>query len=74
MRALRRIGELRAAGRPLEAVVALHVGEVMYGNVGAEERLDFTVIGRAVNETARLQALTKQISRARLSPACRAHP
>ena len=40
--------------------IALHVGEVMYGNVGTDERLDFTVIGRAVNEAARLQGLTKQ--------------
>ena len=34
---------------PLEIVVALHVGTVVYGNIGAAERLDFTVIGPAVN-------------------------
>jgi adenylate cyclase len=61
MKALGSVRELRASGQPLEAVIALHVGEVMYGNVGAEERLDFTVIGQAVNETARLQELTKQL-------------
>jgi adenylate cyclase len=42
---------------PLGAGIALHVGEAMYGNVGAQDRLDFTVIGPAVNLCARLQAL-----------------
>jgi len=37
--------------------VALHVGEVLYGNVGAAERLDFTVIGPSVNEASRIEAL-----------------
>ncbi|MFC4270972.1 hypothetical protein GQF03_04505 [Sneathiella chungangensis] len=37
--------------------IALHVGEVMYGNVGSETRLDFTVIGPAVNEVNRIEAL-----------------
>jgi len=41
--------------------VGLHVGEVIYGNVGAPERLDFTVMGPAVNRTARLEALTKTL-------------
>lgn len=39
--------------------VGLHVGRVIYGNVGAPNRLDFTVMGPAVNRTARLEALTK---------------
>jgi adenylate cyclase len=48
----------RATGAPLLALdVALHVGRVMYGNIGARERLDFTVIGPAVNEVARLEPL-----------------
>lgn len=45
-------------GEPaLGAGIALHVGDAMYGNVGAQDRLDFTVIGPAVNLCARLQAL-----------------
>jgi adenylate cyclase len=41
--------------------VGLHYGEVVYGNVGGAHRLDFTVMGVAVNRTARLESLTKQI-------------
>jgi adenylate cyclase len=45
----------RAAGkRPAAVDLALHLGEVLYGNVGAADRLDFTVIGPAVNEVARM--------------------
>ena len=39
--------------------IALHLGDVMYGNVGARDRLDFTVIGPAVNLATRLEPLTK---------------
>jgi adenylate cyclase len=37
--------------------VALHLGEVLYGNLGSARRLDFTVLGPAVNEAARIEAL-----------------
>ena len=57
-----------------EAGIALHIGEVMYGNVGSDERLDFTVIGRAVNEAARLEALTKELGRPVLASASFAAP
>lgn len=40
-----------------DAHVALHIGEVLYGNVGSPRRLDFTVLGAAVNEAARIEAL-----------------
>ena len=43
--------------------VALHVGDVMYGNIGTADRLDFTVIGPAVNVTSRMQTLTKELRR-----------
>jgi len=43
--------------------LALHVGEVMFGNIGASKRLDFTVIGPAVNYTARLEKLCAPLGR-----------
>lgn len=52
----------RRAGKPgIRFGVGLHVGEVIYGNVGAPNRLDFTVMGSAVNRTARLESLTKTV-------------
>ena len=43
--------------------LALHLGDVMYGNIGTQTRLDFTVIGPAVNTAARLEGLTKILKR-----------
>jgi adenylate cyclase len=43
--------------------LALHLGEVLYGNVGASDRLDFTVIGPAVNAVARIEALCEPLAR-----------
>ena len=43
--------------------IALHVGQVQYGNVGGDARLDFTVIGPAVNEAARIELLCKELER-----------
>ncbi|MBK8174665.1 MAG: adenylate/guanylate cyclase domain-containing protein [Rhodospirillales bacterium] len=48
---------------PLRFGIGLHLGDVMYGNVGAPSRLDFTVIGAACNEAARLEAMCKVLSR-----------
>ena len=55
--------EARAAGGadPLRFGVGLHIGPVTFGNVGTETRLDFTVIGPAVNRAARLESLTKEL-------------
>jgi len=49
-------------GEPLSAGVALAVGDVIYGNIGVADRLDFTVIGPAVNLAARLQTLTASLA------------
>lgn len=60
-----RIGALPdwpAAGR--RHGLALHVGELLYGNIGAGNRLDFTCIGPAVNLAARLETVAKQLGRA----------
>jgi adenylate cyclase len=63
MRALDRLNDVRAeAGKPVATVdVALHLGEVLYGNIGAVDRLDFTMIGPAVNEAARMERLCQPL-------------
>lgn len=48
---------------PLEAGIALHYGQAVYGNVGSGERLDFTVIGRDVNIANRITRLNGSLSR-----------
>ncbi len=57
----------RAANLPeLDADLVLHFGEVVYGNVGTSRRLDFTVIGRAVNEASRIEKLCDALDRSLL--------
>lgn len=54
----------RDRGRPTPDLdIALHVGHVNYGNVGADARLDFTVIGPAVNEASRIERLCDTLGR-----------
>ena len=54
--------ERSAAGLPVTGfTLALHQGEVLYGNVGSRDRLDFTVIGPAVNELSRIQAMSRSL-------------
>jgi len=64
--ALRRIEELNQdrATRQLPITgfyLALHVGEVFYGNIGSADRLDFTVIGPAVNEVSRIAGMSRSL-------------
>jgi adenylate cyclase len=57
------LNERRAAdGLPVTRLyLGLHVGEVFYGNIGSFHRLDFTVVGPAVNETSRIAALCRSL-------------
>jgi adenylate cyclase len=62
--AVRAVSAMERAGEgagSLDLGIALHKGEVLYGNVGTPERLDFTMIGPAVNEAARMEKLTKSL-------------
>ena len=65
MREIDRVDRMHhAGGKRLAAVdLALHLGEVLYGNIGAADRLDFTVIGPAVNEVARIETLCEPLGR-----------
>jgi adenylate cyclase len=58
----------RAEERPVTSVyVGLHIGEVFYGNIGSVERLDFTVVGPAVNETSRIASMCRSVDRSVLA-------
>ena len=62
---LRHENALRAEnGQPrIDYGIALNVGDVMYGNIGSDTRLDFTVIGPAVNLAARIESLCGKLGR-----------
>lgn len=66
LEARRRLEDVNAnltemGANPLEFGVAMHVGDVVFGNIGAGARLSFTTIGGAVNEVARLEEMTKTL-------------
>jgi adenylate cyclase len=68
--ARRRLGAAdQTTNLPIDFGIALHLGQVIHGNVGVPERLQFTVVGAAVNEVVRVQDLTKQLDRAVLATA-----
>jgi adenylate cyclase len=53
-----------AAGRSVTHVyLGLHIGDVFYGNIGSPERLDFTVVGPAVNEVSRIASMCRSVDR-----------
>jgi adenylate cyclase len=63
---LDRIDELKqrrlASGLPAtDLYLGLHLGEVVYGNFGSRERLDFTVVGPAVNEVSRIAGMCRLV-------------
>ena len=65
--AVQRIDALNLRRRPrgwpsLSFGIALHVGEVTYGNIGTENRLEFTVVGDAANRAARIEAMCKPLN------------
>lgn len=47
---------------PIEFGIGLHTGTVMYGNIGTPERIEFTVIGKAANEAARIEAQCRELN------------
>ncbi len=58
------VAELGRSAMPgLRFGLALHIGDVLYGNIGSGNRLDFTCIGPAVNCAARIEKLTSQLGR-----------
>ena len=66
MRTLDRLNRARSeVGKAVgEVDLAVHIGEVLYGNVGAADRLDFTVIGPAVNLVSRVENVAKTLDEA----------
>jgi adenylate cyclase len=62
---VKELNEKRSAEeRPVTSVyVGLHIGEVFYGNIGSVDRLDFTVVGPAVNETSRIASMCRSVDR-----------
>jgi adenylate cyclase len=63
MSAVEGLGRFTAPDAELHAGIALHYGEVSYGNIGSGQRLDFTVIGPDVNLVSRIQAVCSATSR-----------
>jgi adenylate cyclase len=56
-----------------DVYLGLHIGDVFYGNIGSNDRLDFTVIGPAVNEVSRIATMCRSAERSVLASAAFAH-
>ena len=53
-----------AAGMPVASIyIGMHIGDVFYGNIGSKDRLDFTVVGEAVNEASRISNMCASVGR-----------
>jgi adenylate cyclase len=53
-----------AAQLPVASIyIGIHIGDVFYGNIGSKDRLDFTVVGEAVNETSRISSMCSSAER-----------
>ena len=52
---------LAAAGAGRRPRLGLHLGDVLYGNIGTPSRIEFTVVGAAANEAARIEGLCKTL-------------
>ena len=66
--AVRRVAKVNAerqarGDRTIGFGIGIHLGEVLYGNIGIPERLEFSVVGAAANEAARIESMTKALSK-----------
>ncbi|HTM10918.1 MAG TPA: adenylate/guanylate cyclase domain-containing protein, partial [Verrucomicrobiae bacterium] len=62
-RGVAEVNQERAAAElpKTDMYLGLHIGDVFYGNIGSKERLDFTVIGPAVNEVSRIASMCRSL-------------
>lgn len=65
MFSIKALNERRSAAKHsvTSVYLGLHIGEVFYGNIGSEDRLDFTVVGPSVNEVSRIAAMCRSVDR-----------
>lgn len=66
---IREMNQKHPERAPLRYGIGLHIGTVTYGNIGVPERLEFTVIGAAANEAARVESMTKELKKPVLTSA-----